>query len=144
MTNHHTVAARYSLAAISLCLAMVAATEAQQRKSTPKTVEASQFLLTEPDGTPRGALTVSKFGPSIVLNDRNGKTRLQLIVRDEGGPEIALFDPSGDRRTVLKLVDDHSGSLALLDAGEKVKTVLTKEGLMLLDDNRRIEKALIR
>ena len=87
---------------------------------------------------------MSEFGPSLVLNDNNGKTRMQLIVRNEGGPEIAIFDPSGDRRALVTLDNDQSGSLAILNAGEKLKTLLSKEGLVLLDDNRRIEKALIR
>lgn len=129
MIETQDVPARIAFSVLLLVIAAAVCGTAQQPK--PKIVEASRFVLVDANGKPRGALTMSEFGPSIVLNDQSGKTRIQLTVRDGSGPELAIFDQAGDRRSVLSLNPDQSPTLLMLDADEKPRAMLGSEGIIL-------------
>jgi hypothetical protein len=78
---------------------------------TPKVVRAEQFVLVSPDGKEQGVIQAGADGPSIVLNDAEGRPRVQVgAVRMAHVPDIAswgmtVLDAEGHDRAAIGLAD---------------------------------------
>ena len=107
-------------------------------------ISANRFVLVDPDGNPRGGMLFTDTGPTVILSDAQGTTRLSLKVAEDGprinlvdasqnrgirmgvtedGQVIVLTDAEGMPRIAL-LVDEEAQSLSLFDARDTERLVL--------------------
>jgi hypothetical protein len=89
-----------------------------------KVVEAERFVLLDPSGETRAALTQTKGGSSLYLYDEKGKLRVGLVsgAADETG--LSLYDAEGEGRAMLALKPETSPALRFAAKPKKPQAAL--------------------
>ncbi|MDH3222473.1 MAG: hypothetical protein OEO23_02055 [Gemmatimonadota bacterium] len=88
-------------------------------------VTGSRFVLQDRQGRTRGEWLVEEDGTTrIVLSDRSGGQRMMLSVLGEGTPGLSLSDQQGNRRVVMGLQADQTSNLVFADAQGIARAVL--------------------
>ncbi|MBL9030873.1 MAG: hypothetical protein JNM80_04100 [Phycisphaerae bacterium] len=90
-----------------------------------RVVEASEFRLVDAAGNVRGALSLTRHGPALVLFDDRGQPRAELLAGAEG-PGLTFADPKGLSRLWLGVTKD-APRLGMADAKGKSRAHLTVE-----------------
>jgi hypothetical protein len=81
------------------------------------TLQAQNFVLTGPDGEPRGRWSVAQDGTSaLYLMDAAGVERIRMSVVEGGSPGVSLLDHTGDSRLVLGVLPDGTGTVVFADS----------------------------
>ena len=97
-----------------------------------------QLYMYDKESRPRVMLGVNKSGPSLDLNDEDGKRAISMVILDKVGPCLGITDERGEVRVYLKL-DEIGPNLTLCDKSGKMRAylVVTKAGpaLTLYDEN---------
>ena len=104
----------YVLLAALLSIATMGANEFNVAR---KVIDAEKFILRDENGNIRGGFAVDpKNGSStMVLADKNGKVRAELIVGPDGKAGLTLADTSGKARLTVGLREDGSPDIGLAD-----------------------------
>jgi hypothetical protein len=114
------------------------------RAATAQTVVASQLIVVDGSGRPRGSLAVKKGAVVLTMRDGQGVARLALAVTDKGAVEVGLLDKRHKPRLVLTGRPGRFYGLVLRDNRAKPRVALGLAGsreasLMIFDpEGRRI------
>ncbi|MEW4567972.1 hypothetical protein AB1L88_08910 [Tautonia sp. JC769] len=108
---------RWRLAGGSALIAAAFVALAGAAGHAEKTVEAEQFVLVAPDGTPVGRWVVRPDGtPGLGLFDADGRLRLSLDLGADGSSGVNLYDSDGGpQRAALAVRPDGTPGLGLFD-----------------------------
>ena len=95
---------------------------AEPPQTTPKSIAAQEFRLTDAQGNTRAT-----FGPrpdgsaGLTFVDKQGKRRATMGVTDAGESSIVFYDTNGKIRADLAVLPDGNAGLLLLDKSEQTR-----------------------
>jgi len=104
------------------------------------------FALYSAEGNTRVALSVTKGGSGLTINDEAGKPRCGIALLPDGVTELGLTDSAGNLRARLN-VSDEIARLMFADSGGNPRAMLFSNpqvtGLACADDNRQQRMQLL-
>jgi len=114
-------------------LLLIGATVTMGQARPARTLEAERFVLKDPQGHMRAALTVLGNAPLFNLYDNAGAVRAELGVGANGVPMLALFDAAGNQ-TVSVANGEDGPSLGLTEGSGQplsAKELIKQPGIAL-------------
>lgn len=86
----------------------------------PGTIEVKRIVVTDPNGVARAFLGSTPEGDGVLeLMDAKGRTRIQLLARDQKGPILTLRGWEGPSRILIGLDPDDTPSINLLEGDHR-------------------------